>query len=176
LYQLTSRPFGLEGSPAEQRELRAIVEEACRRGDAETAQRAKQLLDRRVPTPPPLPLPPPETWDDDEDDDEDENFETGGQSRQGVGKAHAEAEPEGVDFDTTDARMVEELAEEIRRLPEGQLRRLRKQMTKKGLPSFLFDLLVDAARQGGPLPNLPPIPKPPGRRPRASDPNQLDLF
>lgn len=170
LYQIMAKPFGPDGSPKEERELRAIIEEAGRRGDSETVQRARQLLDRRDVPPPPLPPPPPEAWDDEPDDDVPPI--PGGRGRRAQASP-VEDEPE---FDPNDPYTIEALAAEIRRIPEGQLRRLRKQMAKKGLPGFLFDLLVDAARAGGPLPNLPPIPRPPSRGPRPPDPNQLDLF
>lgn len=174
LYLLTTQPFGLDPSPKTRRELQAIVEEANRRGDADTAQQARQWLGRRPPPLPPLPLPPPAAWDDEEFEDAPaENRE----SRRAPDRTPNPPPPEPENgFDTTDARMVQELAEEIRMLPEGQLRRLRKQLVNKGLPGFLFDMLAEAAREGGPLPKLPPIPKPPNRTRQTPDPNQLDLF
>ncbi|MHB1306222.1 MAG: tetratricopeptide repeat protein [Limisphaerales bacterium] len=166
LFQLTSQDFGLEGGAAETRELEAIVEEANRRGDAETAQRAQGLLDRPPSPDSPFP-PPPETWMDPKDDEaEDEEMGRGGL-------------PAGFDqLDPNAAGQIEEIIALLGRLSERELQKTRKSMLKSGMPALVFDTLAEAARGGGPVPDLSPTlkPKPPESKPPPRDPNQLDLF
>jgi tetratricopeptide (TPR) repeat protein len=165
LFQFLARPFGFTGAKAEVQELRGILEEANHRGDSETAQRVEQLLRRPPPAEGPFPPPPPEAWGDLDDD--------GTADEEGLAdRLPADFGP----FDPNEAGTIDGFIARLAQLSEGQLRRARESMLKKGLPGFIFDLLADAARRGGPAPHLPPMPKPPAPKPPPPDPNQIDLF
>ncbi len=177
-----SGPWNSE--PAKDRaELQSIVDEATRRRDDPSLRKARQML-RDLDLPPPMPNPfGPELagpeLDDEEDDHEEDDFEHGGGP---LPDLPPEMEEE-----------FAELLEAMRVAPESALRDLRKTAQRQGVPDFIFDTLIAAAK-GKPLPVPPsgppkfsppapkplppsaPMSKPAAPKPPVSDPDQLNLF
>lgn len=154
------------GSAPDLAELNAIVQEAVRRGDEATAQRAQHLIRaQKAPPPPSSPFEDEDDVEPWEDEDDAEPWEE---------------EDDGED-DLSDAfeGKLPDLPPEVRRdfmrllallavAPESEIALARRTIGKQ-LPPGLFDLLVQAARSG----KLPPLPPPfePGRKkPGASKP------
>lgn len=144
-------------------ELQSILDEASRRRDEASVSRARRLLRDLDQPAPPDPVGP--------DLGEPELEETAGDDESDVDATGASGLP---------PEMLEEFGEliaEMRAAPEAALGELRKTATRGGMPEFVFDTLVAAAK-GRPL--LPPVPpgglKPVAPKPPFSDPNQLNLF
>ena len=166
LFRLYKLEFS-EGRAARSKDkLESIIQEAVRRGDDATAQKARRLL-RELESPAPMPpLPPIPEFDDVEDEDE---FD---EPPFGPGGPIPDMAPE-------DMGSLAEVLTQLANASEADLRRLRKSRPKD-MPEFVFDMLVEAAKTGtlpplpGPLPppHVPP-PKPP---PGPVDPNQMNLF
>ena len=152
----------------DRRQLKSILEEAQRRGEQEVIQKLQGLI-RNINHPPPR----PKGWGDFdlvEPDDGDPPLE------------FDDGLPDNLMGDFSD---FSELMDLIANASESDIRRL-KQTRPKGVPAFVFDMLLDSAKKGGvPMPLLPlpiprPKPQPPTpripRRPPEDDPNQSRLF
>lgn len=146
------------GNPQEsRRRLQSIIEEAARRGDHATVQRAERMIEglKHGPFPP---LPPIDDVFEDEPLDDDEVPDDAGPL-------------------PPDDPVFQELVQRITAMSESELNKFRKSEAKR-LPPGLFDLLMGAIRERKPLPPVPPappiIPLPPP--PPQPDPNQMNLF
>jgi tetratricopeptide (TPR) repeat protein len=150
------------------RQLKAILEEAQRRGEQEVIQKLQGLI-RGLDYPPPLPRPRGDIDFDGADD--------------------WEAPPEfedGLPDNLTGG--FPELAEILKMLAnasESDIREFKK-TRPKDMPEFVVDMMIESAKKGGlpkPFPPLPaplPKPRPPApqvpRRPPEENPNQGKLF
>ncbi len=179
LFRLAGRPLRIHDRQWQSR-LRSIRLEADRRGDTETAQRVTKLLD----TPPPLPLPPPplplplpppkaaNPWDlDQADGPYGEEPPRPGNRRPTRTERSGKAPP-----DLQDPGSLVALMATLAGVPDHALPGLRQELVRQGLPGPLFDILIEAARSGGQLPDSPPFGKVVPKPPPPPDPNQLDLF
>ena len=168
LFQRTIKPIWEHDEDEDRRQLKSILEEAQRRGEQEVIQKLQGLI-RNINHPPPM----PKGWGDFdlvEPDDGDPPLE------------FDDGLPDNLMGDFSD---FSELMDLIANASESDIRRL-KQTRPKGVPAFVFDMLLDSAKKGGvPMPLLPlpiprPKPQPPTpripRRPPEDDPNQSRLF
>jgi tetratricopeptide (TPR) repeat protein len=154
------------------RQLKAILEEAQRRGEQDLIPKLQGLI-RSLDNPPPMPMPMPMPPDD-PDFDAAEDWEGTPGFEDGL-----------PDFRPGDFPGFAELMAGLANASEAEIREL-KRTRPKDIPEFMFDKLLDAARKGmSPKPPSPPpkpLPKPPRplppapRRPPMGDPNQGTLF
>jgi tetratricopeptide (TPR) repeat protein len=169
LFDYMLHPTWFLDSEESRRKLRPILEEARRRDDQELVQKLQGLL-RSLEHPPAMPVSPADgALDGDQDIELEEDF------GQGPGadpmKPMLPAELAG----------FTELIEMLANASEAEVRRMRK-TRPKGIPNFIFDMLVEAAKRGGPTSPLMPLPHPGpskalGPRPTPQeDPNQRQLF
>ena len=173
LYEHTLKESWSQSPNQVRAKLQSILEEAGRRRDEATTQKVRQLLKKleRPPLPPMPPLP---------DFDELDDFDDG----------PPEFHNPFLDGAPGNLEMTEGILEVLRNASESELRKLRKNRPKN-MPEALFNLLLEAARNGMPLPPFPPplppplkppAPTPVPARPRPAplppppDPNQLNLF
>lgn len=142
LYALMLNPPWVYNPHENRAKLESILEEARRRNDPELIEKVQRLL-RGLDRPPPMPVPPmePEFEEEEFEDEMDES--------------------EGTFPDMSPAEMAEfsELIEMLANASDAEIKRMRKQRPK-GMPAFLFDMLVEAAK------STEPPPRPPGPRRR----------
>lgn len=176
LWQVEVRGLWVRDPSQDRAELQSILDEASRRRDEASLRKARQML-RDVDHPPPMPNPFGPDFAGPEFDAEEEEDELEPQG----GPLPPDLPPE----------MLEEFGElldAMRVAPDSALRELRKTATRQGMPDFIFEALIAAAK-GKPLPPLPPKfppapnpkpsppqPKPARPEPPVADPNQLNLF
>jgi thioredoxin-like negative regulator of GroEL len=158
-----------------QGQLQAILDEALRRHDEATMRKVRELLRRRHH--PPDPLMPPDI-DFDAPDEEDEEFEDDG------APDFADLLPPGQSPEQLN--LLAQMLETLRQAPDWAIGEIRKTLAKD-LPGPLFDVLVQLAKSGLPLPSRPeqpvhqprkpnPLPPKPKPLPPPPDPNQMTLF
>ena len=168
LFKHMLQPGWMRESHESRGELKAILEEAQRRGEQELIPKLQGLI-RSLDYPPPLPMPPsPIDFEDEDEWDALPEFE-----------------------DDLPANLMggfPEIAQIMKLLAnasESDIREFKKHRPK-GMPESVVDLLLESAKQGGlpnpfsplpaPLPKLrPPAPQVP-RRPPEENPNQGKLF
>jgi tetratricopeptide (TPR) repeat protein len=181
LFRLLEHSLRDEGPyrrPQSEKELQSILQEARRRGDQEAIQRAEQAL-RSLHQPPPRPVPGFDDFEDDEDFEDEEDFDDEPMTESGDLPPGAVNPGELAELISLLAGAPPEMVAEIRRslVPE--------------MPTFIFDMIVKAAKTGkrpafpGPPfpapprapkpPNPPRAPKPP-QAPQPRNPNQDELF
>jgi hypothetical protein len=124
--------------------LESILEEARRRGDQETIQRVQSML-RTLERARPMPM-PPEFYDDEDEDEEEEELDLAPDGLEGFG----------------------DIFETLTHASDAEIREMRRTLPKS-IPTFIFDLLVEAAKGGLPFPLPKPSrrsqpPLPPGSR------------
>jgi tetratricopeptide (TPR) repeat protein len=144
------------GNPETSRHtLQSIIQEAERRGDHATIQRAERMLES-IQRGPLAPLPPEDdSFADEPEEDED---------------LPEDAEPSPID-----AAMFDELARRIAAMTESEFNKFRKSEAKR-LPPGMFDMMMNAIRGSKPLPPPPPAATPLPPVPPKPDPNQMNLF
>jgi tetratricopeptide (TPR) repeat protein len=153
--------------------FQAILDEATRRHDEASMRRARQLI-RELGNSPPMPDPfEPHFVEPDEEEEENDEELDDDDSEQDDGPLPP--------FDLSPGMMEEfrELIDALRTAPESVIRDLRK-TAARGMPDFVFETLVELAKNSPLPPVLPEFPAPPKAKPRPSepapDPNQLNLF
>jgi hypothetical protein len=162
LFQHVLKPAWVWEPEEGRRELKAILEEAQRRGEQEVIQKLQGLI-RSLDHPPPNPLDDinfggPDDWE------EPPEFEDG--------------LPANLMGDVPE---LAEIMEMLANASESEIRAFKKSRPK-GMPEYVVDMMVESAKKGGlpkPLPP-PPLPRPPAprvpRRPPEEDPSQGSLF
>jgi tetratricopeptide (TPR) repeat protein len=136
-------PWAL-GPEAKRQKLQSILDEARRRGDSETARSVQHTLkDLSEPPLPPSPFPDEPDFEDEEDDDFEDDFDDSGPPH----------------FSFKEAEQIEAIMEDLAHASKDEIRRLRNTVFK-GMPPFIVDALVKAAKTGqrpfGPGPSKRP--------------------
>jgi tetratricopeptide (TPR) repeat protein len=160
LYDFLLRPFRLSNPSEDEAELEPILEEAIRRKDELAVQLARRLLDN-LPAPQPIATPVPL----------EEDFE---ETLDVLSEPSVDDDSLPADLSPEQAATLAVLLDVLRNASEAEIRELRE-TRPKDMPEFVFDMMLDAARDKRLRPPLPK-PTPAQRRPPPRDPNQLDLF
>jgi hypothetical protein len=168
LFKHMLKPAWLVEPDESRRQLKAILEEAQRRGEQEVIQKLQGLI-RSLDYPPPLPMPP-----EDIDFEDEDGWEGPPEFEDGLPANLMGGIPE-----------FAEIMKMLANASESEIRAFKK-TRPKDMPEFVVDMLIKSAKKGGlpkPFPPLPaplPKPRPPApqvpRRPPEENPNQGKLF
>ena len=164
LFQHMLKPAWVWEPEEGRRELKAILEEAQRRGEQEVIQKLQGLI-RSLDHPPRVPMPL-----DDIDFGGPDDWE-----RPPILRTACPANLMG------DVPELAEIMEMLANASESEIREFKK-TRPKDMPEFVVDMLLESAKKGGlpKPPPPPPLPRPPAprvpRRPPEEDPSQGRLF
>jgi tetratricopeptide (TPR) repeat protein len=139
LIEHSLRDEGPYGRPQTRPELESILREARRRGDQEAIQRAERAL-RALDQPPPRPAPDFNDFEEEDEDDfdEDELPEFGNPPPSGPLPAE-----------------LLDMMSMLAGAPPSEIAEIRRTLAPQ-VPTFIFDMIVKAAKTG----KLPPLPEP----------------